>query len=145
MTQEAGRPQLSAFQPNFRFQLLMRRHHQHLPLPSPAVRAVMTLNRSSINVALRFFVIPLLVSRGSPGTGKSMLVKRLPTILPFQISLLRRVHPSAVSADHSKLSHINTYGSLPEYKVGQEWIIRQSRSTLASHPPCRVEAGPRPS
>lgn len=33
-------------------------------------------------------------------------------------------HPSAVPADHSKLSHINTYGSLPEFYLDQPFTCR---------------------
>jgi hypothetical protein len=31
----------------------------------------------------------------------------------------QRTHPSSVAADPSKLAHINTYGSLPEYYIDQ--------------------------
>lgn len=34
-------------------------------------------------------------------------------------------HPSAVAVDHSKLSHINTYGSLPEFYLDRPFICRQ--------------------
>jgi hypothetical protein len=37
----------------------------------------------------------------------------------------QRGHPSAVTADHSKLSHINTYGSLPEFYLDQPFTCRQ--------------------
>ena len=33
-------------------------------------------------------------------------------------------HPSAVPADHSKLNHINTYGSLPDYYIDQPFACR---------------------
>jgi hypothetical protein len=33
-------------------------------------------------------------------------------------------HPSALAADSSKLSHINTYGELPEYYIDQPFICR---------------------
>lgn len=39
-------------------------------------------------------------------------------------SLQQREHPSAVAADHSRLDHINTYGSLPEYYIDQPFICR---------------------
>jgi len=34
-------------------------------------------------------------------------------------------HPSAVRADHSKLSHINTYGNLPDYYLDQPFTCRK--------------------
>jgi hypothetical protein len=34
-------------------------------------------------------------------------------------------HPSAVAADPSKLSHINTYGSLPDFYVDRPFTCRQ--------------------
>jgi hypothetical protein len=34
-------------------------------------------------------------------------------------------HPSAVAADHSKLSHINTYGSLPEFYLDRPLTCRR--------------------
>jgi hypothetical protein len=34
-------------------------------------------------------------------------------------------HPSATSADHSKLTHINTYGSLPDFYLDRPFICRQ--------------------
>ena len=37
---------------------------------------------------------------------------------------LQRSHPSAVSADPAKLSHINTYGSVPDFYVDQPFICR---------------------
>lgn len=33
-------------------------------------------------------------------------------------------HPSAVPADRSKLAHINTYGSLPEYYIDRPFSCR---------------------
>lgn len=36
----------------------------------------------------------------------------------------QRAHPSAVTADPSKLSHINTYGSLPEYYIDIPFTCR---------------------
>lgn len=33
-------------------------------------------------------------------------------------------HPSALPADHSKLDHINTYGSLPKYYIDQPFSCR---------------------
>src|SRR5437899_11058967 len=34
-------------------------------------------------------------------------------------------HLSAVAADHSKLSHINTYGTLPEFYLDQPFTCRK--------------------
>ena len=36
----------------------------------------------------------------------------------------QRNHPSAQSADPSKLLHINTYGSVPEFYIDQPFICR---------------------
>ncbi len=38
--------------------------------------------------------------------------------------LQQRDHPSAVAADVSKLDHINTYGSLPEYYIDRPFVCR---------------------
>lgn len=38
--------------------------------------------------------------------------------------LLQKSHPSAVPADHQKLTHINTYGSLPEFYLDYPFICR---------------------
>ena len=37
----------------------------------------------------------------------------------------QKTHPSAVPADPSKLAHINTYGSLPEYYIDQPFTCRK--------------------
>lgn len=37
---------------------------------------------------------------------------------------VQRTHPSAVSADISKLDHINTYGELPKYYIDQPFVCR---------------------
>jgi len=37
----------------------------------------------------------------------------------------QRNHPSAVAADHSKLSHINTYGSLPDFYLDRPFTCRK--------------------
>ena len=34
-------------------------------------------------------------------------------------------HPSAVTADHSNLSHINTYGNLPDFYLDRPFICRK--------------------
>lgn len=40
-------------------------------------------------------------------------------------SAQQRNHPSAVPADHAKLSHINTYGSLPEFYLDRPFTCRK--------------------
>ena len=47
--------------------------------------------------------------------------ERILSLTPAQ----QRNHPSAVLADHGKLSHINTYGSLPEFYLDQPFTCRQ--------------------
>ena len=37
---------------------------------------------------------------------------------------VQRSHPTAVQADASRLSHINTYGALPEFYIDQPFICR---------------------
>ena len=37
---------------------------------------------------------------------------------------VRRNHPAAVPADHSKLDHINTYGCLPDFYIDQPFSCR---------------------
>jgi hypothetical protein len=37
----------------------------------------------------------------------------------------QRNHPSAVAADRSKLSHINTYGSLPDFYLDRPFTCRK--------------------
>ena len=44
-------------------------------------------------------------------------------------SAQQRHHPSAVPADHSKLSHINTYGSLPEFYLDAPFVCRECGKT----------------
>ncbi|WP_110985925.1 zinc-ribbon domain containing protein [Acaryochloris thomasi] len=36
----------------------------------------------------------------------------------------QKAHPSAIASDTSKLSHINTYGRLPEYYIDQPFTCR---------------------
>jgi hypothetical protein len=47
--------------------------------------------------------------------------ERILSLTPIQ----RRGHPAVVSADHSKLSHINTYGSLPEFYLDQPFTCQR--------------------
>jgi len=37
---------------------------------------------------------------------------------------LQKTHPRAVKADHSRLAHINTYGSLPDYYIDLPFTCR---------------------
>jgi hypothetical protein len=37
----------------------------------------------------------------------------------------RKTHSSAIPSDSSKLTHINTYGSLPEYYIDQPFTCRK--------------------
>lgn len=39
--------------------------------------------------------------------------------------LQQKDHPSAVPADHDKLTHINTYGSLPDYYIDRPFVCRR--------------------
>ena len=39
--------------------------------------------------------------------------------------LQQKTHPTAIQSDISKLSHINTYGSLPEYYIDQPFTCRK--------------------
>lgn len=36
----------------------------------------------------------------------------------------QKEHPSAVPADHDKLKHINTYGSLPDFYIDLPFVCR---------------------
>ena len=53
-----------------------------------------------------------LINTGRAPTEKELReAKRVLRLSPAQ----QKNHPSAVAADHTKLSHINTYGSLPDF------------------------------
>ena len=41
----------------------------------------------------------------------------------------QRSHPSAVPADHDKLSHINTYGLLPDFYLDRPFVCRKCGKT----------------
>ena len=62
-----------------------------------------------------------------PDTGRNPSNKelreadRVSKLHPVQ----RQTHPSAIPSDVSKLSHINTYGSLPDYYVDQPFVCRK--------------------
>jgi hypothetical protein len=57
----------------------------------------------------------------NPSEKELQEAERILSLTPVQ----QRGHPSAVSADHSKLSHINTYGSLPEFYLDQPYTCRK--------------------
>lgn len=62
-----------------------------------------------------------------PDTGRNPSLQqlreadRISRLHPAQ----QKNHPSAVAADPAKLSHINTYGCLPEYYIDQPFICRR--------------------
>ncbi|MDH3494422.1 MAG: zinc-ribbon domain-containing protein [Acidobacteriota bacterium] len=47
--------------------------------------------------------------------------KRIAALHP----LVQKDHPTAVKADHDKLDHINTYGSLPDYYIDRPFACRK--------------------
>ena len=51
--------------------------------------------------------------------------ERILNLSPVQ----QRHHPSAVPADRSKLSHVNTYGDLPEYYLDRPFKCRTCGKT----------------
>lgn len=57
----------------------------------------------------------------NPSDKEIREAERVLSLHPLQ----RKTHPSAILADTSKLAHINTYGSLPEYYLDQPFICRQ--------------------
>lgn len=46
--------------------------------------------------------------------------ERIEQLHPLQ----QQQHPSAMQADHSKLGHINTYGSLPDFYIDRPFVCR---------------------
>ncbi len=56
----------------------------------------------------------------SPSARELAEAKRIAALLPE----LQKTHPRAVKADHSKLDHINTYGSLPDYYIEKPFTCR---------------------
>jgi len=66
-----------------------------------------------------------------PSTGRDATAKeireaeRILALPPIQ----QRSHPSAVPADHSRLSHINTYGSLPDFYLDRPFVCRRCGKT----------------
>jgi hypothetical protein len=57
----------------------------------------------------------------NPNERELREAERILRLAPAQ----QRNHPSAVAADHDKLSHINTYGSLPDFYLDQPFTCRQ--------------------
>ncbi|MCP4875957.1 MAG: hypothetical protein GY896_10865 [Gammaproteobacteria bacterium] len=57
----------------------------------------------------------------NPDNKALIEAERVTRLLPSQ----QKNHPTTVPADVSKLDHINTYGSLPEYYIDQVFTCRQ--------------------
>ncbi|MDX1697409.1 MAG: zinc-ribbon domain containing protein [Thiohalobacterales bacterium] len=55
-----------------------------------------------------------------PSPAELREADRIAQLHPLQ----QKDHPSAVPADHSKLDHINTYGSLPDFYIDRPFICR---------------------
>ena len=56
----------------------------------------------------------------NPSTKELREAERVSLLHPEQ----QRQHPSAIKADPSKLNHINTYGSLPDFYIDQPFACR---------------------
>ena len=62
-----------------------------------------------------------------PDTGRDPRVRalreasRIEALHPVQ----KKTHPSAVAADPARLTHINTYGALPEYYIDRPFTCRR--------------------
>jgi hypothetical protein len=56
----------------------------------------------------------------NPSRAKLREAERISGLHPLQ----QMDHPSAATADPEKLSHINTYGSLPDYYIDQPFTCR---------------------
>jgi hypothetical protein len=56
----------------------------------------------------------------NPTQAELSQAERVLKLSPLQ----QRTHPSARPAEPSKLSHINTYGSLPEYYIDRPFTCR---------------------
>ena len=57
----------------------------------------------------------------NPSDNKLREAERVLRLSPGQ----QKNHPAAVVADHSKLSHINTYGSLPDFYLDRPFTCRK--------------------
>lgn len=61
------------------------------------------------------------VDTGRDPTAKALLeAERIARLHPVQ----QKDHPSAMTADSSKLAHINSYGALPEYYIDRAFTCR---------------------
>ena len=56
-----------------------------------------------------------------PSEAELREAERVLSLNPVQ----QKNHPSAIAADRSKLSHINTYGSLPEFYLDKPFTCRK--------------------
>jgi hypothetical protein len=56
----------------------------------------------------------------NPSEKELYEAERVSSLHPLQ----QKNHPSAISADQSKLSHINTYGRLPEFYLDKPFVCR---------------------
>src|SRR5262245_6806329 len=78
--------------------------------------------RTSWRVMVAERVMSKHTQTGRDATEAEILeAERILSLTPVQ----QRGHPSAVPADHSKLSHINTYGSLAEFYLDQPFTSRK--------------------
>lgn len=57
----------------------------------------------------------------NPSEKELLEAERVLSLSPVQ----QRNHPSVVTADHARLGHINTYGSLPEFYLDRPFTCRQ--------------------
>jgi len=57
----------------------------------------------------------------NPNLRELRQAERIAQLHPEQ----QKNHPTAVAADHSKLDHINTYGSLPECYIDRSFVCRK--------------------
>ena len=57
----------------------------------------------------------------NPSQEELREAERVLRLSPFA----QRNHPTAVPADHTKLSHINTYGSLPDFYLDRPFTCRK--------------------
>jgi len=55
-----------------------------------------------------------------PSSAAFAEAERVAALHPDQ----QRNHPRAVKADHARLTHVNTYGALPDYYIDQPFVCR---------------------
>ena len=70
--------------------------------------------------AKRGAVVKKLNTGRDPSESELREAERVQALSPVQ----QKGHPSSVSADPSKLAHINTYGALPEYYIDKPFTCR---------------------